>query len=149
MQPLVNVDFFTEYGEGSIYKIEEVVGKGSYGVVCSAFDTHTGENVAMNFNTKKNTNDQSAPRIAYGNMDHSDAITDFVPLSIVLGHVLIKRRARTPTVKRLSLQFLYLDPIKTTDVKPDVVTSAKGYVAAKAVGSVGSTEKPGSNSCTV
>lgn len=43
----VELDFFTEYGEGSRYKIEEVIGKGSYGVVCSAFDTHTGEKVAI------------------------------------------------------------------------------------------------------
>ncbi|KAI4369605.1 hypothetical protein MLD38_018030 [Melastoma candidum] len=41
------VDFFTEYGEGSRYKIEEVIGKGSYGVVCSAYDTHAGEKVAI------------------------------------------------------------------------------------------------------
>ncbi|XXG83418.1 hypothetical protein AAC387_Pa10g1177 [Persea americana] len=41
------VDFFTEYGEGNRYRIEEVIGKGSYGVVCSAFDTHTGEKVAI------------------------------------------------------------------------------------------------------
>lgn len=41
------VDFFTEYGEGSRYKIEEVIGKGSYGVVCSAIDTHIGEKVAI------------------------------------------------------------------------------------------------------
>lgn len=41
------VDFFTEYGEGSRYKIEEVIGKGSYGVVCSAYDTHLGEKVAI------------------------------------------------------------------------------------------------------
>ncbi|CAD5332107.1 unnamed protein product [Arabidopsis thaliana] len=43
----VEVDFFTEYGEGSRYRIEEVIGKGSYGVVCSAYDTHTGEKVAI------------------------------------------------------------------------------------------------------
>ncbi|KAF8387988.1 hypothetical protein HHK36_026654 [Tetracentron sinense] len=43
----VEVDFFTEYGEGSRYKIEEVIGKGSYGVVCSAYDTHTGDKVAI------------------------------------------------------------------------------------------------------
>ncbi|KAK9161359.1 hypothetical protein Syun_007700 [Stephania yunnanensis] len=41
------LDFFTEYGEGSRYRIEEVIGKGSYGVVCSAYDTHTGEKVAI------------------------------------------------------------------------------------------------------
>ncbi|KAG2727375.1 hypothetical protein I3843_01G149600 [Carya illinoinensis] len=43
----VDLDFFTEYGEGSRYRIEEVIGKGSYGVVCSAYDTHTGEKVAI------------------------------------------------------------------------------------------------------
>ncbi|XVE84823.1 hypothetical protein DITRI_Ditri17bG0043800 [Diplodiscus trichospermus] len=43
----VDVDFFTEYGEGSRYRIEEVIGKGSYGVVCSVYDTHTGEKVAI------------------------------------------------------------------------------------------------------
>ncbi|ONM25107.1 Mitogen-activated protein kinase 16 [Zea mays] len=47
MQAPSEMDFFTEYGEGSRYKIEEVIGKGSYGVVCSALDTHTGEKVAI------------------------------------------------------------------------------------------------------
>jgi mitogen-activated protein kinase 1/3 len=47
MQASSDMDFFTEYGEGSRYKIEEVIGKGSYGVVCSALDTHTGEKVAI------------------------------------------------------------------------------------------------------
>jgi serine/threonine protein kinase len=47
MQAPSDMDFFTEYGEGSRYKIEEVIGKGSYGVVCSALDTHTGEKVAI------------------------------------------------------------------------------------------------------
>ncbi|OAY46543.1 mitogen-activated protein kinase 9 isoform X1 [Manihot esculenta] len=40
-------DFFTEYGEASRYQVQEVVGKGSYGVVASATDTHTGEKVAI------------------------------------------------------------------------------------------------------
>lgn len=40
-------DFFTEYGDASRYKIQEIIGKGSYGVVCSALDTHTGERVAI------------------------------------------------------------------------------------------------------
>ncbi|CAA0824452.1 Mitogen-activated protein kinase 9 [Striga hermonthica] len=40
-------DFFTEYGEANLYEIEEVVGKGSYGVVAAAVDTHTGEKVAI------------------------------------------------------------------------------------------------------
>ncbi|KAI4388239.1 hypothetical protein MLD38_000586 [Melastoma candidum] len=42
-----DVDFFTEYGDANKYKILEVVGKGSYGVVCAAIDTHTGEKVAI------------------------------------------------------------------------------------------------------
>lgn len=41
------LDFFSEYGDASRYKILEVIGKGSYGVVCSAIDTHTGEKVAI------------------------------------------------------------------------------------------------------
>ncbi|MCO5597311.1 hypothetical protein L7F22_051387 [Adiantum nelumboides] len=40
-------DFFSEYGDASRYKIQEIIGKGSYGVVSSAMDTHTGERVAI------------------------------------------------------------------------------------------------------
>ncbi|CAN1754597.1 Mitogen-activated protein kinase 9 [Linum perenne] len=40
-------DFFTEYGEASRYQIQEVVGKGSYGVVGSAIETQTNEKVAI------------------------------------------------------------------------------------------------------
>ncbi|KAL3503056.1 hypothetical protein ACH5RR_037505 [Cinchona calisaya] len=40
-------DFFTEYGDANRYKILEVIGKGSYGVVCAAIDTHTGDKVAI------------------------------------------------------------------------------------------------------
>ncbi|KAK4719349.1 hypothetical protein R3W88_017687 [Solanum pinnatisectum] len=40
-------EFFTEYGEASRYQIQEVIGKGSYGVVASAIDTKTGERVAI------------------------------------------------------------------------------------------------------
>ncbi|XAR63953.1 Mitogen-activated protein kinase [Bertholletia excelsa] len=43
----LDTEFFTEYGEASWYQIQEVVGKGSYGVVGSAIDTHTGEKVAI------------------------------------------------------------------------------------------------------
>lgn len=35
-------DFFTEYGESSRYAINEIIGKGSYGIVCSALDRVTG-----------------------------------------------------------------------------------------------------------
>ncbi|KAK1298198.1 Mitogen-activated protein kinase 12 [Acorus calamus] len=44
---MLDKEFFTEYGEASRYQIQEVVGKGSYGVVGSAIDTHTGEKVAI------------------------------------------------------------------------------------------------------
>lgn len=40
-------EFFTEYGEANRYRIQEVIGRGSYGVVCSAIDNHTGERVAI------------------------------------------------------------------------------------------------------
>ncbi|XP_038678587.1 mitogen-activated protein kinase 9-like isoform X2 [Tripterygium wilfordii] len=43
----LEAEFFTEYGEASRYQVLEVVGKGSYGVVGSAIDTHTGERVAI------------------------------------------------------------------------------------------------------
>ncbi|KAE8683729.1 Mitogen-activated protein kinase 19 [Hibiscus syriacus] len=41
------MEFFAEYGDANRYKILEVIGKGSYGVVCAARDTHTGEKVAI------------------------------------------------------------------------------------------------------
>ncbi|KAF8399001.1 hypothetical protein HHK36_014868 [Tetracentron sinense] len=44
---MLDTEFFTEYGEASQYQIQEVVGKGSYGTVGSAVDTHTGERVAI------------------------------------------------------------------------------------------------------
>lgn len=47
MQNPAETNFFTEYGDASRYKIQEVVGKGSYGVVCSAIDTRSGEKVAI------------------------------------------------------------------------------------------------------
>ncbi|CAN1297181.1 Mitogen-activated protein kinase 15 [Linum perenne] len=44
---MLDKEFFTEFGEASQYDIQEVVGKGSYGIVASAIDTHTGERVAI------------------------------------------------------------------------------------------------------
>ncbi|KAJ4981149.1 hypothetical protein NE237_031986 [Protea cynaroides] len=41
------MDFFSDYGDANRYKIQEVVGKGSYGLVCSAIDIHTGDKVAI------------------------------------------------------------------------------------------------------
>ncbi|XP_028786945.1 mitogen-activated protein kinase 9 [Neltuma alba] len=46
-QKKVEAEFFTEYGEASRYQVQEVIGKGSYGVVGSAIDTNTGEKVAI------------------------------------------------------------------------------------------------------
>jgi hypothetical protein len=33
------MELFTEYGEASWFQIQEVIGKGSYGVVAAAVDT--------------------------------------------------------------------------------------------------------------
>jgi serine/threonine protein kinase len=44
---MLTKDFFTEYGEASQSEIQEVIGRGSYGTVASAIDTHTGERVAI------------------------------------------------------------------------------------------------------
>ncbi|XP_010554425.1 PREDICTED: mitogen-activated protein kinase 17 [Tarenaya hassleriana] len=49
---MLEKEFFTEYGEASQYQVQEVVGKGSYGVVASALCPHTGGKVAI----KKMTN---------------------------------------------------------------------------------------------
>ncbi|KMT11113.1 hypothetical protein BVRB_5g111950 [Beta vulgaris subsp. vulgaris] len=43
----VENEFFTEYGEASRYQVQEIIGKGSYGIVGSAVDTQTGEKVAI------------------------------------------------------------------------------------------------------
>lgn len=40
-------EFFTDYSEATRYQIQEVIGKGSYGVVGAALDLHTGERVAI------------------------------------------------------------------------------------------------------
>jgi len=45
--PMSSDKFFTEYGEANRYALKEVIGKGSYGVVCSAVDNHTGKLVAI------------------------------------------------------------------------------------------------------
>ncbi|XP_022977733.1 mitogen-activated protein kinase 9 [Cucurbita maxima] len=44
---MVEKEFFTEYGEATQYEIQELIGRGSYGVVASAIDTHSGEKVAI------------------------------------------------------------------------------------------------------
>jgi mitogen-activated protein kinase 1/3 len=41
------MEFFSDYGDANRFKVQEVIGKGSYGVVCSAIDTLTGEKVAI------------------------------------------------------------------------------------------------------
>lgn len=47
LQNSTEMEFFSDYGDANRYKIQEVIGKGSYGVVCSAIDTHTHEKVAI------------------------------------------------------------------------------------------------------
>ena len=47
LQSSAEAEFFTEYGDANRYKIQEVIGKGSYGVVCSAIDLHTRQRVAI------------------------------------------------------------------------------------------------------
>ena len=44
------IDYFTEYGDANRYQIVYIFGKGSYGVVCAAIDTHTGENAIKKIN---------------------------------------------------------------------------------------------------
>jgi serine/threonine protein kinase len=39
--------FFSEWCEAKRYTVQEVIGKGSYGVVCAAVDNATGEKVAI------------------------------------------------------------------------------------------------------
>jgi serine/threonine protein kinase len=46
-------EFFTDYGEATRYTIREVIGKGSYGVVCSAVDNYTGEKVRLWFGRRR------------------------------------------------------------------------------------------------
>ncbi|ESQ53013.1 hypothetical protein EUTSA_v10016406mg [Eutrema salsugineum] len=43
----LEMEFFSDYGDANRFKIQEIIGKGSYGVVCSAIDTLTGEKVAI------------------------------------------------------------------------------------------------------
>ncbi|KAF3551752.1 hypothetical protein DY000_02002354 [Brassica cretica] len=43
----LEMEFFSDYGDATRFKIQERIGKGSYGVVCSAIDTLTGEKVAI------------------------------------------------------------------------------------------------------
>lgn len=54
--------FSTEYGEASRYTVLEVIGKGSYGVVCSAVDSATGERVAIKKITDVFDHVSGAPR---------------------------------------------------------------------------------------
>ncbi|XP_052622323.1 mitogen-activated protein kinase 16-like, partial [Lactuca sativa] len=47
LQEPMEANFFSEFGEGSRYKLLEIICKGSSGIVCSAYDTHVGEKVAI------------------------------------------------------------------------------------------------------
>ncbi|PHT99071.1 Mitogen-activated protein kinase 9 [Capsicum chinense] len=46
-QTMLFKEFFAEYGEANQYEIQQVVGKGSYGVVAAAVDTQIGKKVAI------------------------------------------------------------------------------------------------------
>ena len=50
------MDFFSDYGDANRFKIQEVIGKGNYGVVGSAIDTLTGEKVAIKKIHEENSN---------------------------------------------------------------------------------------------
>ncbi|KAH0853677.1 hypothetical protein HID58_092981 [Brassica napus] len=39
----LEMDFFSDYGDANRFKIQEVIGKGNYGVVGSAIDTLTDQ----------------------------------------------------------------------------------------------------------
>jgi serine/threonine protein kinase len=83
------MDFFTEYGEASQYQIQEVIGKGSYGVVAAAIDSHTGERVAI-----KKIND------IFGNVSDAARILREIKLLRLLRHpniVQIKHIMLPPT----------------------------------------------------
>jgi hypothetical protein len=56
-------EFFTEYGEANRYTILEVIGKGSYGVVCSAIDNVTGE-AELECERRARRSGRAAPRRA-------------------------------------------------------------------------------------
>ncbi|KAL0430255.1 UNVERIFIED_CONTAM: Mitogen-activated protein kinase [Sesamum radiatum] len=70
-------DFFTEYGEANLYEIQEVVGKGSYGVVAAAVDTHTGEKVAIKKISANVFHRDLKPKNILANADCKLKICDF------------------------------------------------------------------------
>eukprot|EP00210_Caulerpa_lentillifera_P004044 g3857.t1 len=44
---VTNDEFFSDFDGDTRYVINEIIGKGSYGIVCSALDTYTGQEVAI------------------------------------------------------------------------------------------------------
>ncbi|KAG5544785.1 hypothetical protein RHGRI_017283 [Rhododendron griersonianum] len=81
------MDFFSEYGDANRYQIQEVIGKGSYGVVCSAIDTHTAnvyhrdlkpKNILANANCKLKICDFGLARVAFSDTPTTILWTDYV-----------------------------------------------------------------------
>ncbi|WRX17960.1 Protein kinase domain - like 10 [Theobroma cacao] len=83
----LEMEFFTEYGEASRYQIQEVIGKGSYGVVGSAIDTHTAnvfhrdlkpKNILANADCKLKICDFGLARVSFNDAPSAIFWTDYV-----------------------------------------------------------------------
>ncbi|KAG2625740.1 hypothetical protein PVAP13_3KG308800 [Panicum virgatum] len=81
------MDFFSEYGDANRYKIQEIIGKGSYGVVCSAIDQQTAnvyhrdlkpKNILANANCKLKICDFGLARVAFNDSPTTVFWTDYV-----------------------------------------------------------------------
>ncbi|KAL7589036.1 hypothetical protein Lser_V15G39163 [Lactuca serriola] len=74
----IEAGFFTKYGEASRYQVQEVIGKGSCGVVGSTVDIHTGEKVAINIYSCCTTGAQVVNPMVFDNRNQhpSDVFKD-------------------------------------------------------------------------
>lgn len=114
----------------------------------------------------KSSKYQSVPTPSKARVTHvnakegsSNVISDATPIIVVPERVPTKRGTKTPTAKRdkpsnirnfessvaikkpHNMLSLYLEPIKTPNVEPDVVTSVKGPFVLNVIGSVGTSKK--------
>lgn len=81
----------------------------------------------------KSTIDQSPPRIACANMDYSDVVIDVVPLFMVPRYVPTKRRASTPTGKKVRFSSVskFSNPSGSIQIPSNEIRNIKPYVAVK------------------